>query len=107
MREPTAAPPPIPAFAPVLRPLLEVSEPLPPPPLLLLLPLPSPETGVVVGELFPLFSVVVDRLSRIVVSTLFTVTSTDRTSGVSVIVDVVVVVRFALTTDVTVCQNVV
>jgi hypothetical protein len=89
----------MPAFAPELRPLLVGGGLLPLP--------PPPATGVVVGELFPLFSVVVDPLSRIVVTTLFTVISTDRMPGVSVIVDVVVVVRFALTTDVTVCQNVV
>jgi hypothetical protein len=115
MREPPAVPAPMPAWAPVLRPFLvgawsgglfEAPLLL----LLLLLPLLLVLPGVEIAPLLGVglttsFSVVVTPLSRTVVTMLFIVT--ERTSGVSVIVDMIVVVRFALETVVIVSQNVV
>jgi hypothetical protein len=115
MREPPAVPAPMPAWAPVLRPFLvgawsgglfEAPLLL----LLLLLPLLLVLPGVEIAPLLGVglttsFSVVVTPLSRTVVTMLFIVT--ERTSGVSVIVDMIVVVRFALETVVIVRQNVV
>jgi hypothetical protein len=121
MREPPAVPAPMPAWAPVLRPflvgawsgglfeapLLLLLLLLPLLPLLpLLLVLPGVEIAPLLGVgLTTSFSVVVTPLSRTVVTMLFIVT--ERTSGVSVIVDMIVVVRFALETVVIVRQNVV
>jgi hypothetical protein len=106
MREPPAVPAPMPAWAPVLRPLVTGTwvEVLPPAllslPLPLPLPLPPPPPPVKLAVIM-LLSVVVTPLDKTVVMTLLIVI---RSWGVVVVVDVTVVVFFAFTTEVIVDQ---